>query len=34
MALAAGKEILDPLPLIVSQPITTHRSALQVADRL
>jgi hypothetical protein len=34
MAFAAGKKILDPFPLIVSQSITTHRSAPNQADLL
>ena len=27
MAFAAGKKILDPIPLVVAQSITSHRSA-------
>ena len=27
MAFAAGKKILDPIPLVVAQGITSHRSA-------
>ena len=34
MAFAAGKKILDPFPLIVSQSIATHRSAPNQADLL
>jgi hypothetical protein len=27
VAFAAGKKILDPIPLVVAQSITSHRSA-------
>jgi hypothetical protein len=32
VAFTAGKKILDPLPLIISQSIATHRSAPHQAD--
>jgi hypothetical protein len=32
MAFAAGKKILDPIPLVVAQSITSHRSAPRKAD--
>src|SRR5215831_6351846 len=34
MAFAAGQKILDPIPLIVAQPIASHPSAPPQADRL
>ena len=34
MAFAAGKKILDPIPLVVAQGITSHRSAPSKADHL
>lgn len=34
MAITTGKKILDPIPLIVPQSITTHRSAPNQADLL
>jgi hypothetical protein len=33
MALAAGQNIFDPIPLVVAQGITSHRSAPPRADR-
>ena len=32
MAFPAGQKILDPIPLVVSQSIASHRSALLNAD--
>jgi hypothetical protein len=34
MPLSAGQKILDPFPLVISQAIATHLSALQIADAL
>ena len=34
VAFTAGKKILDPFPLIISQSIATHRSAPNQADLL
>jgi hypothetical protein len=33
MAFAAGQKILDPIPLVVAQPIASHSSAPPQADR-
>jgi hypothetical protein len=33
MSFPAGQEILDPLPLVVSQPKALHGSALLEADQ-